>query len=125
MNTRSMRIRIPFIVFLVAFGGSVAGGQTTPRTVTIHGVAYDSLNGAPLGGAFIKSSAGSQTATTDARGRFAIDVPVPGTHTFTMLHEALDSVGLSGVSTRASFKDGYEIVQLSVPSFATLCRIEC
>jgi len=120
-----IRSSVVGVVAGLIVAGVVAQGQSTARVVTVHGIAYDSLHGAPLEGAFITLGGSPRTATSDARGRFSFDVAVPGTYSFTMLHDVLDSVGLSGATTRTTFRDGSETVRLSVPSFAALWRVAC
>ena len=87
--------------------------------VTVRGLAYDSLRAEPLGGAVIAVSGAARPTVTDRRGRFEIDSLLPGSHTFTMHHDALDSLGLTGVSARVEVTDGRSEIRLSVPSLAT------
>jgi protocatechuate 3,4-dioxygenase beta subunit len=96
-----------------------------PPTVTVRGVAYDSLRGAPLPGAFIALAGSARTAVSDARGRFRFDSVPPGTHTFAMQHDVLDSIGFSGRSARVSVDATNNSVTIAVPSFATLWRGLC
>ena len=93
--------------------------------MTVRGLAYDSLHGVPLAGAFIVVAGTSRTATSDVNGRFVIDSVAPGTYRFIMQHDALDSIGISGAVSRAVITDGRDVVRISVPSFATLWRAAC
>ncbi len=108
---------------LAAFAVSYANAQSS-RTVTVTGVAYDSLRGAPLGGAFVSAAGAEHPATSDSLGVFHLQLP-PGTHTIALLHPAFDSLGLSGTSSRTVVTDGRDTVRLALPSFATLWRIAC
>jgi hypothetical protein len=67
----------------------------------------------------------SRSAISDARGHFRIDSVAPGTYTLTMLHGALDSLGLSGASTKLVVNGAIDAARVSVPSFATLWRAAC
>jgi protocatechuate 3,4-dioxygenase beta subunit len=93
--------------------------------VTVRGVAWDSLRAAPLSRAFIGIAGTARSATSDARGRFRFDSVVPGTYTFTMQHDVLDSVGFTGRSARVAIDATHNTVSIAVPSFATLWRAAC
>lgn len=121
-----MLARIPVAVILAALGGAHAARAQDGRwPVTVHGIAYDSLRGAPLAGAVVTVVGTARTATTDSRGRFQFDSVAPGGYTFAAQHAALDSVGFSGVSARAAVTDGRDDVRIALPSFATLWRVVC
>ena len=99
--------------------------QAPTARVTVTGLAFDSLRGAPLVDAFITIEGRSRSTTSDAKGRFTFDTLAPGTYTFAMQHAVLDSLGLSGATTRAIVTDGKALVTLAVPSFATMWRAVC
>jgi hypothetical protein len=103
---------------------SAAPSRSAPA-VAVRGVAYDGLRGAPLDNALITLVGSDQNTRTDSRGRFHFDSVMPGTHTFAMQHAALDSIGFSGLSTRAIITNGRDEVRISVPSFAALWRAAC
>jgi len=99
-----------------------------PRTLPVRGVAYDSIRRQPLRDAFVSilgTGAGARNTTTDSHGRFYFDSVPPGDYTFAIQHAVLDSLGLSGVSRKATVASEDEEVRLGVPSFGTLWRIEC
>ena len=77
------------------------------------------------GNAVITLVGSDQNTRTDARGRFHFDSVLPGTHTFAMHHASLDSLGFSGLSTRATITNGRDEVRIAVPSFAALWRAAC
>jgi len=85
----------------VLFGARLTRAQDA-GFVSVRGVAWDSLRSGPLGGAFIGIAGTTRSATTDARGRFRFDSVAPGTHTFTMQHDVLDSIGFTGRSVRVA-----------------------
>lgn len=72
---------------------TLTGQRPDPRigSVTVTGVAYDSLRGAPLTNAFVILQERSRSTTSDERGRFQFDSVPPGTYTFAMQHAAFDS----------------------------------
>ena len=115
------------VVFAVVvpplIGGHQVGAQVAAVAVT--GVAYDSLNRAPLAGAVVTIVGTTQTTKADARGRFRFDSVPPGSHTFAAQHAALDSLGFTGISARATVTDGREEIRLGSPSFATLWVRAC
>ncbi len=63
--------------------------------------------------------------TTDSMGRFRFDTVSPGLRTFVMQHDALDSAGFTGISTRATVSDSTTELRIALPSFATLWRTAC
>jgi hypothetical protein len=115
------------VVVVAALAALVLTRPATAQDVgvAVSGVAFDSLNRAPLAGALVTIVGTARSTRTDARGRFRFDSVPPGTHTFAAQHAALDSVGFSGISTRATITDGSDEVRLGGPSFATLWRTAC
>jgi len=94
-------------------------------TVSVHGIAYDSLRNAPLRNAIVTVAGSDVRATTDELGRFTIERVERGVHTFNAQHVTLDSIGLSGISVRTNVTDGQAAVRLFIPSFETLWRTAC
>src|SRR5262249_18358979 len=142
--TRSGFLLKTFLVLCAAAVGAIATpssapAQATPRTsssslalplpkTVVRGVAYDSIRRQPLRDAFVSilgSEAGARNTTTDSHGRFQFDSVPPGDYTFAIQHAVLDSLGLSGVSRKATVATEDAEVRLGVPSFGTLWRIEC
>ncbi len=106
---------------------TLTGQRPDPRVggVTVTGVAYDSLRGAPLTNAFVILQERSRSTTSDERGRFHFDSVPPGIYTFAMQHAAFDSLGLSGATARVTVTDGKLPVVLAVPSLAAFWRTAC
>jgi hypothetical protein len=108
---------------LLVLSAATAGAQT--RTVSVRGLAYDSLHGKPLAGAFVGIAGTSLSAISDEQGRFTFAAVAPGAHRIVMQHDALDAVGLTAAGARANVTDGNDVVVVAVPSFATLWRAAC
>src|SRR2546423_13130028 len=117
-----------FRTCLMAAIGIVAASRGTVAQrdrVTLRGVAYDSLRREPLVNAAITIAGSERTATSDSRGRFHFDSVAPGVYTLVIQHAALDSVGFSGLTTRATITDGRSEVPIAIPSFATFWSAAC
>ena len=115
------RFWLASIVALVAH--RTVAAQT--RAVPVHGVAFDNLRKAPLSSALVTLVGRAKNTTTDDRGRFQFDSVSPGMHTFVVQHTILDTIGLSGLSTRANITNGREQVRIVLPSFAELWSAAC
>lgn len=114
------------IVYALAAGLALSQSTRAQRaTVPVRGVVFDSLRRQPIRNAFVSMAGSSEVATTDSRGRFQFDSVPPGDHRLTAQHPLLDSIGLSGLTTRATVTDGAGEVNLAVPSFATLWGVAC
>ena len=97
-------------------------------SVRVTGIAFDSVRGAPLPGAFVTLTSpghASRSASSDSVGRFAFDDVVPGDYVVAVQHAAFDSLGLTGSSTHVHVTDGRDTLRLGTPSFARLWRIAC
>ncbi|MDF2774088.1 MAG: hypothetical protein K0S86_3585 [Geminicoccaceae bacterium] len=99
--------------------------QGATASATVRGVAYDSLRQSPLGNAIITILGTALRATSDTAGRFQLENVPRGTHTFVAQHAALDSIGLTGISARATIVRDADDVVIAIPSFATLWRAAC
>lgn len=115
--------RLAAAAFLAVLMPYASPAQQPP--VTVRGLAYDSLRSEPLSGAVIAVSGTGRTTVTDRRGRFEIDSVAPGSHIVTMNHDALDSLGLTGVSTRVDVTDGRTEIRLAVPSVGAFWKSAC
>lgn len=91
----------------------------------MRGIAYDSLRGQPLDGAIVSIVGTGKTTVADRRGRFQFDSVAPGTYTFVMNHDALDSLGLPAMSSRQDVIDGRAEVRIAIPSFDTFWSAAC
>ena len=115
---------VPLIV--CAFGVAPdTAAQGPAGSATVRGVAYDSLRQGPLENAIITVLGTALRATTDTAGRVQLENEPRGTHTFVAQHAALDSIGLTGVSARATIARDVDGVVVAIPSFATLWRAAC
>lgn len=118
-------LRRSLVVLLVAVASHTANAQAARKPVPVRGVAFDGLRGQPIRNARVTLVGDSVFATTDSRGRFRFESVTPGVHTFAMKHATLDSLGFTGLSTRATIVTGDEEVKLSVPTFDVLWAAAC
>ena len=93
--------------------------------IPLRGLAYDSLHGRPLSGAFVGIAGMNVSAISDSLGRFVLPNVPKGTHRVVMQHDVLDAIGLSAAGARAVVNGEGDSVIVSVPSFATLWRAAC
>jgi hypothetical protein len=93
----------------------------------LRGVIYDSLlTRGPMVGARVVVDGVSQTATTDRRGRFAIEDVPEGEHLVTFYHPSLDSARLSAPAYRVTVPSrGLRDLRMATPSFATTSQYLC
>lgn len=116
--------------WLIASAGALVAlqsvaAQSRTLSVSVRGVAYDSVRGQPLRNAFVAVVGTARSAHSDERGHFRVDSVPPGTYIVAVRHDALDSLGLTQLSTRAAVTDGRDELRIFVPSFATLWRVAC
>jgi hypothetical protein len=104
---------------------SAAMGQAASGQPNVRGVVFDSLRGVPLSGAFVMVSGIGRSTTSDSRGRFRFDSLGPGTYTFAIQHDVLDSIGVGSITSSATLRGGDDEVTIAIPSFATLWRRWC
>ena len=118
-----MRLRRLVIAMLCGLGAAPdVVAQLSAGNARVRGIAYDSLRPGPLENAIITIAGTALRATTDTAGRFQIENVPRGTHTFVAQHPALDSIGFTGISTRATIAADADGVVIAIPSFATLWR---
>jgi hypothetical protein len=103
----------------------LAASSASAQTVAVRGLAYDSLHGKPLSGAFIGIAGTSLSAISDSAGRFTFPAVPPGTRRFVMQHDVLDAIGLSAAGAQATITDGKALVTVAVPAFASLWKTVC
>lgn len=118
--------RFPHLLVAVAAGAVCASALAAQNgTVQVRGVVYDSVRGTPLPRASISIAGDARTVQADGRGRFTFDGVAPGIHTFSAQHAMLDSLGFTGITTRATVTDGRDEIRIAGPSFATLWHSVC
>src|SRR5690242_9892540 len=102
MRARAVAVAVVVSTMLCA-AGSTGGAQRPGRVpvVPVQGVVFDSVRGRPLGNATVTIDPGCST-TTDARGRFHFDSVPTGVRTISVQHATLDTLGLFGISRKAS-----------------------
>ena len=126
------RLSFLFAIVLTGLFGSVAAAQDRPA-LELRGTVMDSIRHAPLAGATVIASQTSSTdgpmpdltAKTDARGRFVISPVKPGVYLVTVEHPWLDSTGLGVPARSVTVTDGPAVINLAVPSGATIRAAYC
>ena len=128
--------RLVVCVALIAAVVPTAALAQRDTTASVRGMVTDSIRHGPLAGATVVASPTSvsggageshdYTATTDARGRYAINALPLGTYVLTVEHPWLDSTGL-GVPARPVdlARQRAATVNLAVPSAATVRATVC
>jgi hypothetical protein len=122
MRTSAVAVAVASLIAAAPRGGAQRPGRAP--LVPVRGVVFDSVRGKPLNEAIVTIDAGRST-TTDARGRFHFDSVPEGVRTISVQHATLDTLGLFGISRKATVRDPEHEIRLSVPSFATLWRNGC
>jgi hypothetical protein len=91
----------------------------------LAGVAFDSIARAPLAGARVSLRGTSFAATSDADGRFRIQVPDTGTYLLAFEHPRLDSIAYDVPARAVRIADTLVVADVAVPPIArvraTLC----
>lgn len=112
------------VALVSSFLASFAEGHAATAQ-SVHGIVFDSLRGVPLAGAFVTIAGVGRSATSDPHGRFSFDSLGPGTYTFAIQHDVLDSIGVGSINTRSTVRGNDDEVTIAVPSFASLWRRWC
>jgi hypothetical protein len=99
--------------------------STVSAQVPLRGLAYDSLHGRPLAGAFVGIVGMNVSAMSDSTGHFVLAGIPKGTYRVVMQHDVLDAIGLSAAGARAVVSGERDSVVVAVPSLATLWRAAC
>lgn len=102
-----------------------ATAQEAARLGTVAGVAFDSLRSVPLPGAVVYLTKSTRSTVTDGGGRFRFDSLPHGDYTLVLLHEALDSIGLSGVSVPLTVRERTDPLLIGIPSIRTIWERLC
>lgn len=120
-----MRVRATIVAIAVSLVAGHLGVAQAPGVPVraVRGVVFDSVGGHPLRNAIVLLD--GKSTTTDARGRFHFDSVPEGNRTISVQHATLDTLGLFGISRKATVGDAGAEVRLSIPSFATLWRNGC
>jgi hypothetical protein len=132
-----MNIRLPLATCLaMAFAAPLQAQSSAAGTPAvelpamqpgrIRGVAFDSLLMQPVARATVMLMDGTQTITTDDKGRFEFTDIAPGQHFIAFSTPALDSLGLGTLGTAVLLPPGAIIsVKIGTPSFHTLWTYRC
>lgn len=114
------------VVLAMVFPFLSALAQNPAHYARIVGAVGDSVSGAPLRGAEVVVSGVAASVTTDSLGKFTIDSLAPGTYQVGVFHPLLESLSIT-LATKPFVigPDSAAVVNLSVPSVATLVRRYC
>src|SRR3954468_13787930 len=102
-----------------------ASATALQAQVTVTGTVYDSLHARPLSGAMVGVAGSTLSAMTDDKGHFSISNVPKGQRRFVAQHDAIDALGMSGITANANVDDGKDPVRLVVPSFGKLWSLAC
>ena len=115
---QSMKLRLRLLMLCMAAAEAVSA-----QSISLTGIAYDSLGQRPLPSAIL--SLGARTAFADSAGRFTFDSVPAGTHRLTMEHPAVDALGLPSIATTIDARAGMDPVRIAIPSVATMWARVC
>jgi hypothetical protein len=126
---------------LTVAAGSVVHAQVTPPPATppaaprdttrpamgsLLGTVFDSVHSRPLTGATVFVIGSPRVGSTNDRGLFTVDSLPAGMHRVHVVHELLDSLGISMVTDSFEVAGGQrKILELAVPSSETLVGLSC
>ena len=107
-------------------GGNLAVVGGRRGVAVLAGQANDSLAGTPLMGAVISVAGGAYRDTTEADGRYRIEVPMSGEFTVTLSHPLVTLVGgtVSAKTARLTL-GGEAVTDFGIPSRSTLEAARC
>lgn len=103
-----------------------AQDTTRPAFGSILGTVFDSVHNAPLAGATVFVLGSPRIGSTNDRGLFTVDSLPAGMHRVHIVHELLDSLGISMVTDSFQVNVGErKVMELAVPSSETLVGLSC
>jgi len=108
--------------------GTLPGSLHAQGTMSgVAGSVVDSIHGGiPLPGAVIRVNGANREAKTDANGRFQIDSVPPGSHSLSLIHPLLDTLGIAINTREVPFQAGNTLaVELAIPSAQTVLERSC
>jgi hypothetical protein len=128
--------------FLTVAAGPVVHAQVTPPPTTppaaapqdttrpamgsLLGTVFDSVHSKPLVGATVFVIGLPRIGSTNDRGLFTVDSLPAGMHRVHIVHELLDSLGISMVTDSFEVAAGqHKVLELAVPSSETLVSLSC
>ncbi len=102
---------------------AVAGGRR--GIAVLSGLAVDSLAGVPLDGAVISVAGGAYRDTTEADGRYRIEVPMAGEFSVTMSHPLAALIGARAAKTIRLALGEEVVADFGLPSRETVVAGGC
>jgi len=125
-----VRTTWPRCALAVSFAAALPVASAA-QGITVTGVVFDSIAGAPLAGARVQiasrdSSTGPTTATTDRTGRYRIAGLAAGRFVIGFYHETLDALGLDAPVREVELgTDAGVTVNLGIPSGPVVYALRC
>jgi hypothetical protein len=109
-NLSPLRRLLSLVALLVAFAG-LAGIAHAGTLGNIQGTVRDGASGAPIAGAHLEITSGSQTAsaTTDAHGHYVVFSLQPDDYTLTAEKDGYATRSVSGYSVFADQTQVYDL----------------
>jgi hypothetical protein len=121
-----LRARALRIGSILETGGIVTVRQNeSAHPFVVAGVATDSTTGAPLANARVDIDGTNHSATTDAAGRFRIELADSGKFTLSLHHARVDSLGIEPPVRGIVTTRGESPVTVAIPSAAVVRRSLC
>src|SRR5688572_5274164 len=103
-----------------------AQDTTRPALGSLLGTVFDSVHNTPLVGATVFVLGSPRIGATNDRGLFTVDSLPAGMHRIHVVHELLDSLGISMVTDSFQVSPGErKVMELAVPSSETLVGVSC
>jgi hypothetical protein len=100
--------------------------DTTARLAALIGTVFDSVHNMPLAGATVFVLGTSRIGSTNESGLFTVDSVPPGMRKVHVVHDLLDSLGITMVTDSFPVAPGErKILDMSVPSGETLVGLSC
>jgi Carboxypeptidase regulatory-like domain/TonB-dependent Receptor Plug Domain len=123
----SIPLRIGLVAALAAGAAPRAAAAQQGGLAGVTGSVVDSIHGGvPLADAIIRIGDTNRQAKTDANGRFQIDSIPVGSHSLSLFHPLLDTLGISITTRAVPFQAGNTLaVEMAVPSAQTVLERSC
>ena len=125
-----MHVRALAVISLLGVPSASTAAQEPRALHAVHGTVFDSVANAPLAGATVQMALRTgegvpRTAVTDAKGAYRVDSLTPGEYVVGFDHEKLTAFGLETQLRAVALASADEMVDLAIPSSATIRSQRC